>query len=108
MSTKKQAILILVLPVILFIYGCSPAKDIPETGYITGIVVVVGNEPFTNLALQTGPSDVFILECNKETKDYLLNNQGKRVKISYNKIDNTKKPNIIYVQKSEIIPEEKQ
>ncbi|MDR3626272.1 MAG: hypothetical protein P4L45_05540 [Ignavibacteriaceae bacterium] len=107
MSTIKQVIII-VLPVILFIYGCSPAKDTSETKYIMGVVVVVGNEPFTNLAIQTSPSDVVILDCDKETKDYLLNNQGKKVKIFYEKIDNTKKPNIIYLQKSEIIPEEKQ
>ena len=68
--------------------------------YIVGVVVVVGNEPFTKLAIQTSPSKVIILDCDKETKNFLLNNQGKTAKIYYEKIDDTKTPNVIIVLKT--------
>jgi hypothetical protein len=103
---KKQLLSVIILIVILFTSGCSGAKNTLQTQNITGIIVVTGNEPFTHLAVQTGPSGIVILDCDKETKGFLLNNQGKTVKISYKRIDNTKTPNVVYVEKFEIIPGE--
>jgi len=108
MSRNKYIFVSIIFPFILFVSGCSPSKDTVEAKYITGIIVVVGNEPFTNLAVQTSPTDVVILDCDKDTKNFLLDNQGKSVKIYYKRIDNSKKPNVVYVQKSELLPEEKQ
>jgi len=108
MSVKKQIFVLIISSLMILVSGCSPSKDAAEAKYITGIIVVVGNEPFTNLAVQTGPSEVVILDCDKETKNFLLGNQGKNVKIYYERIDNSKKPYVVYVQKSELLPEGKQ
>ena len=106
MNVKKQFLLVTILITVLFFSGCTGAKNTVLARYIIGEVVVVGNEPFTNLALQTGPSNIIILDCDTKTKDFLLNNQGKTVKVFYEKIDDTKTPNVIYVQNTEIISKE--
>jgi hypothetical protein len=103
MNVKQRLMPAITLIAILFIAGCTGSSSAFRAKYIVGEVVVVGNEPFTNLALQTSPSSIIILDCDKETKDFLLKNQSKTAKIFYDKIDNTKTPNTIHVKKYEII-----
>jgi len=52
-----------------------------ENLFFEGQITVVGNEPFTKLGLIVNDSTVYMLECNQETKDKLLNNQGHFYKI---------------------------
>jgi uncharacterized lipoprotein YehR (DUF1307 family) len=103
---NKQIILMLVLVMVLFVSGCAGSKNILQVKSVVGKIVVVGNEPFTNLALQTSPSSILILDCSKETKDFLFNNQGKAVKIFYEMRDDTKTPNVIYVKNYEMLIQE--
>jgi hypothetical protein len=106
MNGKNQFIWAIILTAILIFSGCIETHHIMRAKYIIGQVVMVGNEPFTNLAIQTSPTNIIILDCDNKTRNFLLKNQGQRVKIFYEKIDKTRSPNVIYVQKSEIISEE--
>jgi hypothetical protein len=106
MNANKQLISKIILAGVLFISGCAGSNSTLQAKYVIGDVVVVGNEPFTKLALQTGPSGIILLDCDKETKDFLLNYQGRTVKIFYEKRDDTKAPNVIYVKKYEFITKE--
>ena len=106
MIANKRLISILILSAVLFIYGCAGSNSTLPAKFVVGNIVVVGNEPFTKLALQTGPSGIILLDCDKETKDFLLNNQGRNVKIFYEIRDDTKAPNAVYVKKYEFISKE--
>jgi hypothetical protein len=106
MIKKQQLILSAILIAVSFIFACAAGKSTFQSEFVIGEVVVIGNEPFTNLALRTYPLNTFILDCNKENRNFLLNNQGKTAKIYYENIDSTKIPNVIYVQKCEIITKE--
>ena len=91
------------LTAFLITAGCSSSKSEGGTNEVTGQIVVVGNEPFTHLAVKTSPSEVFILDCSKQIKDRLLNNQGKLVKIFFSSKDTTQKPPVLKVEKAKII-----
>jgi hypothetical protein len=106
MIENKQLIQAIILASVLFISGCAGSNSILPEKFVAGNIVVVGNEPFTKLALQTGPSGIILLDCDKETKDFLLNNQGRNVKIFYEKRDDDKAPNVVYVKKYELISKE--
>ncbi len=83
--------------------SCASSDKTTDMKELVGQVVVVGNEPFTNLALQVSPSLNYILECNSSMRDTLLGNQGKWVKIFYNKIDEKNNLKTIKVEKAEIL-----
>ncbi|MGE5499458.1 MAG: hypothetical protein ACM3Q2_15360, partial [Syntrophothermus sp.] len=57
---------LLLVPLILF-SSCSSSKDSArgEVKTIKGRVFVVGNSPFTHMALQTDSTTVYLLDCNK-------------------------------------------
>ena len=103
MKIRSLSIFIISFITVMAFISCASSKETSNMKELVGQVVVVGNEPFTNLALQINPSINYILECNGKTKDILLGNQGKWVKIFYNKIDNSNNINTIEVQKAEIL-----
>ena len=106
MKIRSLSIFIISLITIMTFNRCASSKETSNMKELVGQVVVVGNEPFTNLALQINPSINYILECNGKTKDILLGNQGKWVKIFYNKIDKKNNLKTIEVEKIEIITKE--
>lgn len=74
----------------VLISGCSGSKGtISENETMTGTIKVVGNEPFTRLALQTSEGKTYILECQKEARALLLQHQGYQVTIEYNNVRHT-------------------
>ena len=82
-STLKLAFLILATLILLAFafFGCSPRPDEVEQS-ITGRIAVVGNEPFTKLALQTY-NETFILKCDDAMKQELWQLQGAMVTVYY-------------------------
>jgi hypothetical protein len=71
----------------VLISGCSGSKGtISENETMTGTIKVVGNEPFTRLALQTAEGKTYILECQKETRALLLQHQGYQATVEYDSV----------------------
>jgi|WetSurMetagenome_2_1015567.scaffolds.fasta_scaffold937256_1 hypothetical protein len=63
-------------------FSCSNSKwAVGEERVIEGRVYIIGNEPFTRLAINQGMGTQYILLCSKESEAMLRNNQGKYVKI---------------------------
>ena len=56
---------------------------------MTGQIMVVGNEPFTRLAVHLGNEKVYLISCDKNTEHLLLNNQGRIAKLVYSEIRET-------------------
>ena len=65
---------------------CNCGKSSAENT-IKGYITVVGNEPFTNLALQTDENKTYILQCGKELKDELWKKQGSYYYIKYSELN---------------------
>ncbi|PKL83663.1 MAG: hypothetical protein CVV24_03870 [Ignavibacteriae bacterium HGW-Ignavibacteriae-3] len=86
------------------IYGCSCncGKDSDMENMIKGYIAVVGNEPFTKLALQTDDNKTYILECSKELKDELWKKQGSYYYIKYGEMNKEEVVPTIVVEK--VIP----
>ncbi len=61
---------------------CSVRQTQEDPGALVGIVVIIGNEPFTTPALQTADGSVRRLSCSKELERMLRSVQGKRVRLS--------------------------
>jgi hypothetical protein len=82
-SLKALAILRLEFALFsLIIVGCcsSPRAE-SETATLVGTIVVIGNEPFVHLALQTESGATYILECPVDVERTLASRQGQKVKI---------------------------
>lgn len=58
--------------------GCVTPRPEHETS-LSGTVVVVGNEPFTRLAVQGEAGKTLILRCAPEIQKKLVQLQGRRV-----------------------------
>ncbi len=99
----KKIILMAVLLIIPFSSGCFSHQDSLKAKFVVGQVVVVGNEPFTNLAVKINSTSTYVLKCDKETKELLWKNQGRIIKIFYDSVDNEKVPKEIDVRKVEFI-----
>lgn len=78
--------------------GCSSA--IPIQNPVVGIIQVVGNEPFTRLAVNLNDKDVYFLECTKEVQAELMKNQQKIYEIDYSEVKKSNKEITLVVTKA--------
>jgi len=51
--------------------------------------MVVGNEPFTRIAVLVSSDKSYLITCDDNTKQLLLRNQGKNAKLVYDEIRKT-------------------
>jgi hypothetical protein len=77
-------------------------KD-PGTKFVTGEIVMVGNEPFTRLALADDDS-LYLMDCPDEIEEILYSNQGKTAKIFFSSTSTNKESfKVLKVEKVEIL-----
>jgi hypothetical protein len=86
----------------LFGCSCNCGANKNEESFVKGYITVVGNEPFTKLAIKTGDDKVYILQCSKELKDDLWRKQGSFYYIIYSNIRKEEGDSTIAVEK--VIP----
>jgi len=70
------------------IVSCSGQKienNMNSNSTVEGKIVKVGNEPFTELAIQINDTSIYILDCDDKLSDSLSSNQGEMYKIYFNK-----------------------
>jgi hypothetical protein len=80
-------ILVLFCVIDVLISGCTSTKGtISEKRILTGTIKIVGNEPFTRLALQAADGKTYILECPKRTRALLTQHQGYQATVEYDSI----------------------
>ncbi len=88
----------------LLIIDCNSSKLMSKNlKSVTGEIEVVGNEPFTHLALKEDSTKVYILDCNNKAKNVLMQNQGKISRIFYTSLDSSKIPPVMKVDSVKII-----
>ncbi len=87
----KKVNLVILLLLFATLLNCSGDKTELEKKrnnsnkeiFIEGTIATIGNEPFTELAIQVNDSTSYILECNKAISDSLLKQQGELYKVYY-------------------------
>ncbi len=104
---KKRYYITFILLIGSFLYLNNCKVDKKEYPPIKGKIIVIGNEPFTKLAVINNKEKVFILKCDKKTERILLNNQGKMVKISYKKRETIGKDALLTVTNIKMIENKK-
>ncbi|MDI6766243.1 MAG: hypothetical protein QME52_05410 [Bacteroidota bacterium] len=90
---------------ILFIYCCSSKKTSDTVHLIIGTIQVIGNEPFTKLAIETEDGTVYFLKAEDDIEERLLKYQGQFVKILYKEIEELAEGKSILVEHAELIKE---
>ena len=103
---------ILILPLVLLMISlgacCNCGKNLDETNTVKGFITVIGNEPFTWLAIRTDDNKTYILQVSKELKDELWKKQGSYYYIKYRDIKEVEGVSTLVVEKViPIIKEEK-
>jgi hypothetical protein len=86
---KLKKLKFLLFSIILFavISGCSSTKETAKKiNKIIGMSAVVGNEPFTHIAIIVYPHNVYIVKGTEAVRKLLSDNQGKYVQIKYSEI----------------------
>jgi len=77
----------LILLTLILIYGCYLGSFAGETSSVKGKIYVTGNEPFTELAIQTDDGKVHIISKNSPVYKQLWNSQGSIVILEVEKLE---------------------
>ena len=88
---------------VIFLVACSPGLE--KQGTLAGEIVIVGNEPFTSVALKNEEGKIFVLQCNSDTEKYLRSKQGSSFIIEYDGKVNTPNGEAVVVKNAQ--PSEK-
>lgn len=103
MRSRNRILLFGLILTFVIITGCSSSNTSQnKTNEVMGTIMVVGNEPFTKLAIQFKPDSAYILKCDSTLRNKLIKNQGRVVKVYYNKIESTNDGEKISVVKAEL------
>ena len=73
-----------------------------DSNTVEGVITVIGNEPFTRLAVRTDDNKIYILQVSKELKDELWKKQGNFYYIKYGELRKEEGVSTLVVEK--VIP----
>ena len=97
-AIKKLSLLFILLISIGFTACCSCGDG--EENIVKGIINVVGNEPFTRLAIIQLNEKVFLLDCNEELKKELWKQQGNYYAVQFSKTRVEQGTTVLVVEKA--------
>jgi hypothetical protein len=101
---KKLLFVALVISAFYLTACCS--CDAQGNNTVKGRIAVVGNEPFTRLAIIVDDSKVYILDCSEELKKELLKKQGWQYAIQFSGSRKELGSDVIAVEKAVPLDEE--
>ncbi|HEX2960172.1 MAG TPA: hypothetical protein VHO43_00175 [Ignavibacteriales bacterium] len=96
-----------IIVLLLLFSSCSSSKDSAagEVKTIKGRVFVVGNSPFTHMALQTDSTTVYLLDCSKDIQKQLSEHQGNFAEVSYSGTVETPDGKALKVTGASLLPQ---
>lgn len=90
MQIIRRTVIPVILVIVLFVLteacSCNCGQSSDEGNTLKGYITVIGNEPFTKLALRTDDDKTYTLQVSKELKDELWKKQGSYYYIRYGDI----------------------
>jgi hypothetical protein len=85
-------------------FGCrSTTVPMSEQGELQGKVYLLGNDPFTQLALQLDERNYVVLLCSPEVDKYLRGHQGELAQVSYEGTSQVPEGRAVRVKLAEIV-----
>lgn len=103
MKYSKLIFLFIFAVIITSFYSCcNCGNNADSNNAIKGYIVVIGNEPFTKLAIRTDDNKTYVLQVSKELKDELWKKQGNYYYIKYGDLREEEGVSTLVVEK--IIP----
>jgi hypothetical protein len=101
---KKQLVFIFLflLTCLVLIEACNCGCGANNDNIVKGYIAVVGNEPFTRLAIQSDDNKTYILQCSDELKNDLWKHQGNRYYIHFSSAKKEGDTTILIIEK--VIP----
>ncbi len=81
---------------------CNCGKNLDENYTVKGIITVIGNEPFTKLAVRTDDNKIYVLQISKELKDELWKKQGNYYYVKFSDLREEEGVSTLVVEK--VIP----
>ncbi len=100
----KKIVTVMALSLIMMgLNACSTCKNtFSEKGKIKGSIVVIGNEPFSKLAIKTDDDNVYILKCKPDVERKLWKKQGDYYLVTFSKTEKDFRALVLIVD--EIVP----
>jgi hypothetical protein len=102
MSTRLIVYVFILFFLMLGLEACSCGCGSTNEKVVKGYIAIVGNEPFTKLAIQSDDTKTYILECSKELEKELWQKQGIRYYVQYSELRKEGDRTILVVEK--VIP----
>ena len=65
----------------LMLAACAGSRQELDKQVILGKIQIIGNEPFTQLAVEDKTETVYILKCSKDIEKQLLKLQGQPIRL---------------------------
>lgn len=84
----------------LYLTACRCGACKTEENAIKGFITVIGNEPFTKLALKTDDGKFYVLKCSKELNAELNMRQGSYYIIQYGSKLSEENNEVLVVEKA--------
>lgn len=79
---------VLLAVVALLVAGCASSKE-AGPGKVTGIIQVIGNEPFTSVAMQSADGKTYRISTSREIEQRLRLLQGKTIELQYSELSSS-------------------
>ena len=93
--------------ILLFIgLACTTPRTDSSSRIIQGHILIIGHDPFPQLALEDTTGTVYILHCPEETRKKLEKQQGQRVRLNCSSILKNEHQNQATVKHFEVIENE--
>ncbi len=85
-------------------WTCASSDDTAgQAKTIVGKIQVIGNEPFTSLALETPAGTMYVLHCEADVQKMLLQRQGQSVKIHFKEFEKVPSGQALRVLSAELL-----
>lgn len=100
MGFRKAIVVIILLIGSLYVSACSCGCGKTEDNVKKGFVTVIGNEPFTKLAIKTDDGKFYVLKSSKELSAELSKKQGSYYLIQYGELRTEDDNEVLIVEKA--------
>lgn len=100
MGFRKAIFVILILITSLYVSACSCGFGKTENNVKKGFITVIGNEPFTKLAIKTDDGKFYVLKSSKELQSELWKKQSSLYLIQYGELRTEDDNEVLTVEKA--------
>lgn len=100
MTLRKMLLVVFVSLTALVLNACGCGCGKSEENTLKGFISVIGNDPFTKLALKTDEGKFIILKSSKEMNEELNKKQGSYYLIHYSQKITEENNDVVIVEKA--------